>query len=80
MEFSVDDRLMALAVAQRVLVIALYESGSLDIDAFADAADRGIARYEAIGATGVANATAELLQPLISDLRRVHASRTAGRS
>jgi hypothetical protein len=69
MEFSTDDRIMALVFAYRALAAALIDTKTLDPERFEYHATMAIARLEAIGANEASSAAAELLEPLLSDLR-----------
>lgn len=76
MEFEADDRIMALATAYRALTIALFEGGALKPDLFEEQATRGAAWLEGIGAVDASNAMAEMVEPIIVDLRlRGHGKR-----
>ena len=70
MEFEVNARLMAMATAYRVLAITLFKSGALDPDTFEEQATRGAGWLERMGDTEASNAMAELVEPIIADLRR----------
>lgn len=76
MEFDVDARLMAIATAYRALTIALFEGGALKPSAFEEQATRGVAWLEGIGSVDASNAMAEVVEPIIADLRlREHKAR-----
>lgn len=77
MHFTADEKLLAMATAYRVLVVSLVDSKSLDIDIFSEHCDRAVSRMAAIDEDGASAALAELLEPLVSDLRR-HRQRTDG--
>ena len=71
MQFTADEKLLAMFTAYRALVIALIESKTLDPALFERHATFAIARLEAVGQTGASGAAAEALEPLLSDIRRV---------
>lgn len=75
MKPNADEKCLALSAAYRVLVISLFEKGALDVDVFAEQSDRAIARYSALNETVASHVLADLLEPLIGDLRRVQAMR-----
>jgi len=71
MQFSADEKALALSTAYRALVAALIESGALDTALFERHVILGIERLAAVGETEASAAAAEMLEPLLSDIRRV---------
>jgi len=71
MPFTADEKLLAMATAYRALVVALIDQKTLDPARFEHHAVMAIERLHAVGETQASSAAAELLEPLLSDIRRV---------
>ncbi len=78
MHFSSDEKLLAMATAYRVLIAALFENDQLSLKAFEHHSTMGIARLNAVGETEASAALAEVLEPIVSDLRLWSARKQAG--
>lgn len=70
MQFTTDEKSLAIVTGMRALVIALVESDALDLEIFERHITLGIARMDAVGETGAAAAMAEVFEPMVSDIRR----------
>jgi hypothetical protein len=71
MPFSADEKLLALATAYRALVVSLIDEKTLDPERFERHAVLAIERLHAVGQIQASSAAAEMLEPLLSDIRRV---------
>lgn len=71
MQFTAEEKLLAMFTAYRALVAVLIDSGTLDPQAFDRHVTFGISRLDAVGETEASSAMAEAMEPLLSDIRRV---------
>lgn len=69
MNFTPDEKALAIITAYRALVAALIQSGGLEPAIFEHHAIMAIERLSAVGETGASSAAAEMLEPLLVDIR-----------